>query len=335
MCHESKSNSPRANDNARCSRQTGFTLIELLVVIAIIAILIALLLPAVQQAREAARRSQCKNNLKQFGLALHNYNDTHSVFPMGLTYDTAHSDWWSYTGVGWGARILPFIDQAPLFNKIDFNKQQPGFQNTAASSVELSIFRCPSDPGQRVSSSYGPTSYIVCSGSSASQAAWGGGGTGANTGRSVMYANSKTDFRDITDGTSNTMVLSECLVGKRHESSQTYDNTLLLTCGENKVYTGTDLSESGSYRGASWFTMYNDRGGSFAYTTHFPPNGLRNINSCSRSLSAYNADAQSQHVGGAHVLMGDGAVRFVSENIHLPTWQYLGDKADGNVLGEF
>ena len=322
--------------NSYLRRHRGFTLIELLVVIAIIAILIALLLPAVQQAREAARRSTCKNNLKQFGLALHNYHDTHSVFPMGLTYDTAHSDYWNYTGVGWGARILPFIDQAALFNKIDFNKKQPGFENTSASSVELPAFRCPSDPGLRVSTNYGPTSYIVCSGSSAIAATWGGGGTGTSNGLSVMYANSKTAFRDIIDGTSNTMVLSECRVGERHESSQTYDNTLLLTCGENKIYTGTDPSgTTGNFRGAAWFTMYNDRGGSFGYTTLFPPNGLEDIHSCSRSLSYYNADAQSMHEGGVHVLMADGAVRFVSENIHLQTWQDLGDKGDRNVIGEF
>ncbi|MBA4032103.1 MAG: prepilin-type cleavage/methylation domain-containing protein [Planctomyces sp.] len=316
----------------------GFTLIELLVVIAIIAILIALLLPAVQQAREAARRSQCKNNLKQFGLALHNYHDTHTVFPMGVTFDISKSDWWTYHGIGWGARVLPYIDQSPLFNNIRFDSIAPGRDglNYPVSRVSLPVFRCPSDPGIAPSTNYAPTNYVICSGSASTQAVWGGGNMGRGDGTSVLFGNSKTNFRDITDGTSNTMVISECLVGKRFEGSQTYDTTMLQTCSDNVYFNSSaSHSESANTRGGAWFYMLNDRGPNYAYTTNFPPNALRTINACARSLSFYNADAQSQHTGGVHVLMADGAIRFVSENIHLATWRDLGNKADGNVLGEF
>jgi len=318
------------------SQVRGFTLIELLVVIAIIAILIALLLPAVQQAREAARRSQCKNNLKQFGLGLHNYNDSHGVFPAGVLYDTAYSAWWEYSGVGWGARVLPFIDQAPLFNQIRFDLKNPGLNgaNTPVARTLLSVFRCPSDAGRAPSASFGPTSYVICSGSSAMQAAWGGGNTGRADGKSVIYGNSRTTFGDILDGSSNTMMISECLIGKRYEDSQTYDTTKVLTCTGNVAYGGSpEIIQD--QRGGAWFTMLYDRGPSYAYTTNFTPNSLAKTNACARSLSIYNADAQSNHVGGVHVVLADGAVRFISDNIHLLTWQYLGDKADGNILGEF
>ena len=119
-------------------KNRGFTLIELLVVIAIIAILIALLLPAVQQAREAARRSQCKNNLKQLGLATHNYHDSHNVFPI------SHGD--TGNSFGWRAMILPYVDQSPLYNKINFNGNIVDAGNLEIAQTPLGLFHCPSDP---------------------------------------------------------------------------------------------------------------------------------------------------------------------------------------------
>ena len=139
-------------------RRLGFTLIELLVVIAIIAILIALLLPAVQQAREAARRTQCKNNLKQIGLAMHNYHDVYTTFPPGHMFDTTipggnansfqHPEMWA-----WGAFILPFVDQAPLFNQLNVSQRRltdllaEGPDVAALIQIPLSVYHCPSDPG--------------------------------------------------------------------------------------------------------------------------------------------------------------------------------------------
>ncbi len=314
------------------SRHRGFTLIELLVVIAIIATLVAILLPAVQQAREAARRSTCKNNLKQFGIALHNYHDTHKVFPAAIIFDTSKSDWWNYTGVSWGAHILPYIEQPALYDRINFNVQKPATDasNASVRTSDIPIFRCPTDPGTRPVSDRGPTSYVVCTGNNNSQTVWGGGGTSQNNGNTVMYGNSSTNFANITDGTSNTMVISECLIGVKYVETQTYDYANIPFCLEN-----TPTATYNNRRGTSWFTMYADRGPTFAYTTQVPPNGLWDVGSCTRSLSTYNADAQSMHKGGVQTVLGDGAVRFISENIHLPTWQNLGNMRDGQVLGEF
>ena len=204
--------------------QCGFTLIELLVVIAIIAILIALLLPAVQQAREAARRTQCKNNLKQLGLALHNYHDVHRAFPPGIVNqegNTANDGARNRLNWSWAVFVLPYIDQAPLFNQIN-----PGpVRGTAAISDPViravmqkpfPAFRCPSDTGPDVNTdgqrrvkdsggtlhSHSLSNYIAsnCSAELRPQADIADG---------VFYSNSKVRMRDITDGTSNTIGVGE------------------------------------------------------------------------------------------------------------------------------
>ena len=141
------------------ARRQGFTLIELLVVIAIIAVLVSLLLPAVQQAREAARRSQCKNNLKQIGLALHNYHDTHSTFPAGYyswvtnngsgpAWANIDPDTWDAApGWGWGTMLLPFLDQAPLYNQLNLNRSCWDGVNAAGVITTLPVFLCPTASG--------------------------------------------------------------------------------------------------------------------------------------------------------------------------------------------
>lgn len=314
----------------------GFTLIELLVVIAIIAILVALLLPAVQQAREAARRSTCKNNLKQFGIALHNYHDAHQTFPMGLVFDAAQSDYWSYTGVGWGVFLLPFSEQNALFDAINFNVQQPGedASNNNVKKIGLPMFKCPSDSNIRPNSGLGPTNYVICTGTNTTATIWGGGSVGKSNGSTIMYANSNTRFGDILDGTSNVMMISECIIGEPYENDQSYGSPDVLTCAKNKYYGGSTTTTSSS-RGATWFTMYSDRGPTFAYTTTLPPNSLRDVKACSWSLSNYNADAQSQHRGGVQIVLADGGVRFISDSVYLPTWQQLGSKSDGVNLGSY
>ena len=140
------------------SRRSAFTLIELLVVIAIIAVLIALLLPAVQQAREAARRSQCKNNLKQYGLALHNYHDNYGCFPIG-----SEANWSNGAFLSWQSRILPYVDQSPIYNQINFST--PGVIGINLSDGQplrmhtLPYASCPSDDSQRIIGGYAQTSY--------------------------------------------------------------------------------------------------------------------------------------------------------------------------------
>lgn len=280
--------------NLQSTKKRGFTLIELLVVIAIIAILIALLLPAVQQAREAARRSTCKNNLKQIGLALHNYHDTHRVFPPGVINVS------SKNYIGWGTFILPFMDQAPLYN---FIKTNGGFDVAWSSVTALTTanqgaktiipaYICPSDPmgGLNVEmSSYGKSNYVSCPGNLFN-------GTGAYSG--VFYANSKVRMRDITDGTSNTILGGE----KTTKGAQI-----------GSIWIGPT---TGSYSETSAVARYIDA-------------GIYLINSTSSTAFG------SVHVGGAHFVYGDGRVRFLSENIDGTTYRDLGGKADGNVLGEY
>lgn len=173
----------------------GFTLIELLVVIAIIAILIALLLPAVQQAREAARRSSCKNNLKQIGLALHNYNETHTIFPPASVAPNA---------IGGFAFILPYLEQSALYNKWNFSLPQTDAANKEATSSPVIAYFCPSKPRPSLNSSvnaYGD--YALSSGTGHSNS-----GSTSNW-KGMFNQNSNTRLRDVTDGATNTFAVGE------------------------------------------------------------------------------------------------------------------------------
>ncbi|TWT60596.1 DUF1559 domain-containing protein [Rubinisphaera italica] len=307
----------------------GFTLIELLVVIAIIAILVALLLPAVQQAREAARRSSCKNNMKQLGLALHNYHDTFNTFPpASIRTPTANGiSHWSTSMIGWQARILGFMEQSALYDMIDWEiyTGNSGPNNTVVRGTEVAAYRCPSDPGNRGKTgqtTYAPTNYVACTGTSGS---YGAGGTVfQNNGFTVMYQNSKTLMRDITDGTSNTMIIAECLVGSEALGANATGTAPALVCDG----TGSVTKD----RAYSWF--YANAMPNWSFGTIIGPNSK--ITECRSSTGGPAVlGARSQHKGGVQILLGDGGVRFVSENIDLATWQNLGHMSDGNVLGEF
>ncbi|MFG0332087.1 MAG: DUF1559 domain-containing protein, partial [Maioricimonas sp. JB049] len=202
-------------ERVRARRARGFTLIELLVVIAIIAILIALLLPAVQQAREAARRAQCKNNLKQLALALHNYESSHRVFPPGgLGFPFV----WSAQ-----AQLLPYVDQASLKNLLVFEVPPmtpfgTGYdpvlvdQNDQAARTKLSLLLCPSDSDGVPGSEYAGISYPACAGSGINSSDPADDGSVSNA-DGVIFSLSRIGFRDVTDGTSNTIAFSEQLLG--------------------------------------------------------------------------------------------------------------------------
>jgi len=300
-------------------RRRGFTLIELLVVIAIIAILISLLLPAVQQAREAARRSQCKNNLKQIGLAFHNYYDVHRTLPMGaLTYGDNNTEGW-----GWGAFILPFLDQANLANELDLNRRLIEVRQDATDRVllrtVLEVFVCPSDRGQdlvpngtgqgcvmqcgRTHDTGGTykvakANYVACSGNYDPH-----GGPPPNDTQGCFYGRSRTRFRDISDGTS-----------------------VVIFAGERSIRNGA----------ANWAGPDNNASGSTGSralsmvlgSTQRPMNPTSDTN---RSDDAFS----SLHEGGAHFVMGDGAVRFISENIDATLYRNLGRRDDGNPVDDF
>ena len=303
----------------KTSRRKGFTLIELLVVIAIIAILIALLLPAVQQAREAARRSQCKNNLKQLGLALHNYHDTFTVFPpgsIGYSFTKAAGDNSNQTFSPL-VMILPYIDQAPLYNKFDFNQafgthvQAPvvicGSDATnlaAATSIPRpDVFTCPSDSTGTISTAYryrtnydfmAPFDHDVCN-------YW----TRRTVNRTMFEDGSACRFRDITDGTSNTVAMAE---------------TRQACCGN-----GTN---------ADWFRRGWVEIG-LSLDIYAPNTTIRNGAEHGPLKLGEWSNTGSMHEGGIHVLMGDGAVRFMSENIDRTLSEKTTFIQDGTPLGEW
>ncbi len=315
-------------------KRGGFTLIELLVVIAIIAVLVALLLPAVQAAREAARRASCKNNLKQIGLALHNYHDVHGVFPSGWVGANAagpHTGLNSpdligfNNGFAWGAMILPYVESSPFYDQLNFLVPLTDPANASLIDYAMPTFQCPSDPKPNttgITDSFGNTFTL---GTSNYMGIFGirdvddceiGVGVTATqqcTAEGVFYHNSKVSLRDITDGTSSTI-----MVGER---TTFYPN---LNSRTNPFY-GTWMGlVPNSTEGAERF---------LGHCEHHPNHALEED---SAGLSVGDpGDLGSSHRGGAHFLLVDGSVRFISTNIDTPTYQNLGQIADGQVIGEY
>ena len=313
-------------------RRKGFTLIELLVVIAIIAILVALLLPAVQQAREAARRTQCRNNLKQMGLALHNYHDIHSTFPPGYTARgvTDDDDVTAETGAGyaWSFAILPQMDQANVVNGIDTNldASEPSNLNIALSG-SLSVFLCPTDSNAaEFDVTDGTDTYLLPTSNYAG--IFGYGSVTNNVGEStgVFDRNSSIRIRDITDGTSNTIC-----VGERksvHDFAQPNPsvdaNTTWYAAIPNVVRNAGMAAMPMMTEGPGSMILGHVGQMMGMMTMHSTPNNTNHI-----------VHFSSQHIGGVQFLLSDGSVHFMSENIDYDTFRNLGERADGNVTGEF
>lgn len=337
-------------------RRRGFTLIELLVVIAIIAILVALLLPAVQQAREAARRSQCKSNLKQIGIGLHNYHDVFSVLPPGTAPRRQTNNngrvLANYESWGWPAFILGNIDNAALFDELDINGRTLNEVLAAAEAAgtldatfpSLTVYQCPSDTtGPRLQNGMRRTHF---NGLALPNNSWRPptlnypGSTGGVSGdlraprqlnhrepRGIFYNGSRVKFRDITDGTSNTF-----MVGERERR-----------CG------------AGTWLGA----RNPDGNGTHGNDYHIARTRIVMNDPINTGNDRCTDGFSSQHVGGAHFLMCDGAVRFISDNIDhnnagvgenqnqgvnmgavankelFGTYQRLGMRDDELVLGDF
>ena len=323
-----------------CKR--AFTLIELLVVIAIIAVLIALLLPAVQQARESARRTQCKNNMKQLGLALHNYHDTYLKFPAAI-YFTNGSTIQGYSnnsnmGPSWLLALLPSIDQANLFNQYNFTTTVTGNQNVVQTVVPA--FVCPSDPYatssnkctifgiQMARGNYGASATAA---GSATQTVWS---SIPSTDRGLIGVSSWANMKDITDGSSNTIASWELRAGPQPADPRG-------VWGNGKVGGGTIcncLNRGGAVGTGDCFGInegnHNDGDDIWANGANLNTIGTP-IQMGGHGGGDGQAGPKSMHVGGVHALMADGSVKFINQNLDSNTMRNLIGVADGNVVGDF
>ena len=344
--------------------RAAFTLIELLVVMAIIALLVALLLPAVQQAREAARRSQCRNNLKQLGLALHNYHDQHRVFPpayvgavgtsgaaFGISYPDDNAN--GPSGFAWGTLLLPHLDQSAIFHNLDFNQPCWAPQHAMAAQSRIQTFLCPSTSG-------GDTGFVVQRWTSGSSAApgdplpfspeirfahahyvtnagihqpWGRAPAYSTdfsqpepidgTGQSAIqdgpfYRNSHIRIADVTDGLSNTVFLGE------HSSAlsdKTWYGTIPFAATCPKPGWPSECNSAGCLVGVHSGPDTHDHPQVIIHAPNHP--------------FGHTDGMYSEHDGGAHILLGDGSVRFVAQFMDPLTWVALSTRNGGETIGNF
>ncbi len=334
--------------------RSGFTLIELLVVIAIIAVLIALLLPAVQSAREAARRAQCINNLKQIGVALHNYISSHDVFPPGYvsaidtTIDNpcdqdAENDKSIDKGSGWawGSMILPQMEQQALFNSINFNLSVGFKANDTSSTTSLNTYLCPSDFGPTIipvfadppdpanPGSYSGSNILDYVARANYVGMWGIGelcaGSGPNSAPDVgsigqpvgvFHRNSRTRLAEITDGTSQTIA-----VGERSH------NLSYVTWTARSI--GGWLGKTSPIEGGTdKFSPSPEE----CWTQVLGPAGIEDGNRTPNHPEAHVEDYWSMHPGGINTLFADGSVHFIKQSISPVPWRALATRGYGEVI---
>ncbi len=343
-------------------RCRGFTLIELLVSIAIIAVLIALLLPAVQKAREAARRTQCRNNLKQLGLALHNYSDTFGSLPPSVVIGDVGGRL-AFGGWSIHARLLPFLEQSAGFNAVNFSFVYDHPTNVTVATMNVESFICPSNPNTApYPHNFGLAGVTNYGWNMGDWYVWGGmnptGVRFSERPRSPFYVNSSTRERDFLDGLSNTMVAAEVVARQKYYRdcsglSARFSPSLFPGTGDDP-YTVAPEYISGSGCNATlrdsghteWVDGHVHQTG---ITTAWTPNkyieqrssargsdlditGIREVN-LGPTFSAVTA--RSFHSGSVNILLGDGSVRFVSATIDGPAWRAAGTISGGETFDEF
>ncbi len=343
----------------RATRRSAFTLIELLVVIAIIAVLIALLLPAVQAAREAARRSQCVNNMKQLGLAMQNYHDVVGTFPTGHL-GTGWNDWNALT------MLLPYIEQAPIFNSINFSRTgsaaAPGYgPNFTIMGMQINVYQCPSNSDRLTGTEsmngmtlkYGHSNYSGNAGNAPESFYDNSHHNAANGVMFGINAGPSVGIRDVTDGTSNTAGWSEKVKGIGSGGNNTYDpvrptSTVFALSVSNGLSNGVYQDAVPQFYYAGCFALNQSTAplatGAIAQGTYWwdghPETGLYNhvmtpnTWSCNDSNvnDAAAATASSMHSGGVNVAFCDGSVRFIKATVSTTTWWALGTRAGNEAI---
>ncbi len=347
----------------------GFTLIELLVVIAIIAVLIALLLPAVQAAREAARRAQCVNNLKQLGLAAHNYASTTNVFPPESVPNTGQNSNWA---TSWQGLILAQIENSAMFNSINFGLAMTDSSNNTVGFSLVASYICPSDDtNDRPASPWAPTSYKGNVGGPGTISMWSGVIVPAkNNNNNSWYTNSNqvsVGFQSVSDGTSNTAMFSENLIGL---SGPNGSQGVLVSRGDLRAkramfLVAITLNPDDMANGVSNATSFANQCANIPGTTvslgtrnvgcHWllavqpwlPNNGYSHVNAPNTPRCTYTNSEDNQywcgsmcsnaptsnHSGGVNIGFADGSVKFIKNTINLRTWWALGTRNLGEVIG--
>jgi len=312
-------------NNNNFTRRRGFTLIELLVVIAIIAILIALLLPAVQQAREAARQTQCRSHLREIGIALHNYYDQYMVYPPGyISADVTKEDGVdAETGPGfsWAVMLLPFLEQPAVYNSLDLHQSSLAPENLQAAITKLDILLCPSDSAEdpfevqdsagTVLATIAPTNYVGVYG-------YGSVTMAPGKGTGMFYRNSSVRMRDISDGATYTLAVGE-------RTKKLTNSTWYAAIPGAKVNAGMAM-----------MPMMTEGSGHLVLG-HVGQAAMMSMPAMEHTpnASGHIVNFWSTHEGGTHFLLCDGSVRFMGENLDYQTYKAFGIRDDGEVVNQF
>ncbi|WP_419193308.1 DUF1559 domain-containing protein [Kolteria novifilia] len=336
------------------SRRAAFTLVELLVVIAIIGVLVGLLLPAVQQAREAARRTQCLNNLRQLSVAAQNFAEAHGAFPIGSEFklwpaDPSHPK--NYYRWSVWAHLTPYLDQAGIYESL--NLEVPLYSSSTSVSPEnsttvgavFSVFLCPSDRGVPVAdllgftgSTFGPVNYAASTGTGLVE----NGGAFDTDG--LFYINSATRFGDITDGTSKTIAFSESLLGSDPAPSGRQDPRTVYATMYSAPLSEGGCAAPGGYnisdpRGFSWA---NGEYRCALYNHFYPPNHTELdclgfwVSGGERQYTGWGwRTARSRHPGGVNASFADGSTRFINDSIDFDLWRGLSTRSGNEIVSEF